>query len=224
MNAIARRLNPKQSPPALSLVQEASPAPADKESAAVPSLRSVSPELTEAIGRLEAVERLIADLNAEREELTAAGIDNPAAGVSPRVAELLGHALSTAPVSPADVRLRQLDTDIAALMAERRAIEAEVRNLRRVAARIVCNLVEPNHADLVRELAAAAAVLHQVNCRYTRFANEMNRRGVQWARLSPAHPVFLGAPDAKNGPLGEFFRQLVRDGHIGKHDIPKELR
>jgi hypothetical protein len=135
---------------------------------------------------------------------------------SARVAVLLGEKAKADESSDRTryAELTQLATDITAALA---VLDQRIASKRYAVSREFCKSVEPEHTQLVRDIAGKMHELHNLSQRYTSFRNDLESNDVWIAPLNPQSMRFVEA-------LGRFLNDAANDGHIEKNSIAVELR
>ena len=103
-------------------------------------------------------------------------------------------------------------------------IETKLRAAAAAASTVIREQFKDVHRQIVRDTAVALRALHDANVRYWSFSDALNKEGVAWGALGPAFVRPIGHPEDRQGPLGQWFRDALADGHISKSDIPESLR
>ncbi len=104
-------------------------------------------------------------------------------------------------------------------------LDRKISDEKERASAAVCAQMHDHHRDLVRAMARAMADLHVELLAYWRFAEAMNRKGLNWGALRAAYPHFCGSPEKLPGAeIRRWFAALVADGHITKDEVPEALR
>lgn len=194
----------------------------------VPTLREASPRYADIDDRRSQLGERLQALDAECLRLSrviAKGMaDIGIAERNQRIAELAG-----VPVPG----LRQSDVERLQLArAERdevkealRLVDIERNEAWLDASALVCEAVAEVHKGLQRNVFHAAVRFHEAWSRQQALLDDVRRTGAAFSALRPELPDFLGRdPTVRSDDFAQWFRDLVRAGHVTRDELPAAYR
>ncbi len=196
---------------------------------AVPTLDEASPPYADQLARQQDLQNRLA--LAEQEQTTlrarigASGVTATDAAKAVRVAELLDDAGGSDQLAVGldRARLDELDRAIGDMKTALPELHKRVAAARGAASTKICEQVRPEHQRLARAICGKLVELHTAVADYTTLADDLNAHDVAWTTLTPAHPIFFGQPNDKNGPIAAYLRQAVQEGNFEAKNMPLEL-
>jgi hypothetical protein len=205
---------------------------------AIPTLADISQPYKELCERITALELESAALRQEQIALIPQAQSERASSYQPpeeseeqkkrrvRLSRLVGEALPDNGPSPGSARDRMaaIDsrmkdiTDAVSILKVRRGKE------RIEASKIVCDQVAESYRALVSELCQALIRVHEVNRRYSQFADTMNGNDIAWCSMRPMPPQFIGDPSNKHSDLAQYLFEARDHNFMKSSDMPAEFR
>ena len=178
----------------------------------VPSLSDVDPIYKDLLNRRALLLGKQSGLSVERREIERELGAQSGPGYSASVAALLGEGDGTDPAVAkrarlAEIKKEQADVEAALSIVDRRLAEQKPH--------ANTTAVEACRAEYGRRVVAmvdAFRVVQAAREDYDGLRFAMDREGIQWTRLGPMNPNFLG--DTKDGRIQQFIRDATECGYV----------
>ncbi|HEY8577596.1 MAG TPA: hypothetical protein VIL88_14815 [Devosia sp.] len=177
----------------------------------VPSLQEVDDEYGVLLERRSALQTTHARLQAEIRQCQDELGRQPAPAFKPEVAELLGEDAGSA--STLRTQIREKTAQVAHHDAALQVIEDRLRQAVGAASLKVCEQVRPEYGRRVQQVCRALLALESAYAELDTLKNDLEREDVQWTRLTPMLPTFLGPLRDPDNRIARYLREAKDAGY-----------
>jgi hypothetical protein len=177
----------------------------------IPSLKEVDAEYGALLDRRAALQTTHARLQAEIRQCQDELGRQPAPAFRPEVAELLGEEAGSA--STLRTQIREKLAQVAHHEAALRVIEDRIRQAIGTASVKACERVRPEYGRRVQAICRALLALKEAYAELDSLKNGLESEDIQWTRLTPLLPTFVGSLREPDSHINRYFREAKDAGY-----------
>ena len=188
----------------------------------VPKLTDVSPELCDALTKYENLTLRGAELRTEHQRLWSMKQNGETA--EEKEARISAVINGEAPVAPTNVdgRIAEINVQWRGIEDARELLLRRITDLKRNAARQICQSLRPKHDDIMKRLSRSLIETHAAYTEFETFKRTLLNNECGLYGVCDVEPEFLELPTDRTSSLAQFFREAKQAGYI--RAVPAELR